>query len=108
MSDNSSTRPKKNLEQIFYPQSVAVVGANKVQGTVPCDIFLNILKTNFQGVVYPVSPKEKFIASVKAYKYIVDIEDPVDLAILVFPSSVCHLAMEQCGQKGVKAAIIIS
>lgn len=107
MSDNSLTKTK-NLEQIFYPQSVAVVGANKVQGTVPCDILLNILKANFQGVVYPVSPKEKFIASVKAYKYIVDIEDPIDLAILVFPSSVCHLAMEQCGQKGVKAAIIIS
>lgn len=107
MPDISSTKPK-NLEQIFYPKSVAVVGANKVQGTVPCDILLNIFRANFQGVVYPVSPREKFIACVKAYKYVVDIEEPIDLAILVFPSSVCHLAMEQCGQKGVKAAVIIS
>jgi len=98
----------KNLEHIFYPKSLAVVGTNKVQGTVPCDILFNILKADFQGVVFPVSPKEPFIAGVKAYKYVTDIPDPVDLAILVFPSSVCHMALEQCGQKGVKAAIIIS
>jgi acetyltransferase len=99
---------RKNLDPIFYPQSVAVVGANKVPGTVPHDIILNILKSDFQGVVYPVSPKERFIAGVKAYKYIVDIEAPIDLAVIVFPSSVVHMALEQCGQKGVKAAIIIS
>jgi acetate---CoA ligase (ADP-forming) len=98
----------KNIEQIFYPKSVAVIGANKVAGTVPHDLLANILKDDFQGIVYPVSPKEKFIKGVKSYKYIIDIDDPIDLAILVFPSSVCHLALEQCGKKGVKAAIIIS
>ena len=44
----------------------------------------------------------------KAYKYVLDIPDPVDLAVLVFPSNVCHLALEQCGKIGVKSAIIIS
>jgi acetyltransferase len=98
----------QNMENIFYPESVAIVGANKVPGTVPHDIIHNILKADFQGIVYPVSPREKFIAGAKAYKYIIDIEDPVDLAIIVFPSSVCDLALEQCGKKGVKSAIIIS
>ncbi|MDD5765282.1 MAG: acetate--CoA ligase family protein [Candidatus Marinimicrobia bacterium] len=99
---------QQNLNKIFYPDSVAIVGANKVAGTVPCDILMNILKADFNGIVFPVSPKEKFIAGVKAYKYVVDIQDEVDLAILVFPSSVCHMALEQCGQKGIKSAIIIS
>jgi acetyltransferase len=99
---------KHNLEKVFYPQSVAIAGATKVPGTVPYDIVLNILKTDYQGIVYPVSPREKYIAGVKAYKYIIDIPDPVDLAIIVFQSSVCHLAMEQCGQKGIKAAVVIS
>ncbi|PJA99006.1 MAG: acyl-CoA synthetase [Ignavibacteria bacterium CG_4_9_14_3_um_filter_36_18] len=98
----------KNLECIFYPKSVAVLGANRVVGTVPHDLLDNILKSDFQGVVFPVSPKEPFIKGVKAYKYVVDIEDPVDLAVIVYASSVCHLALEQCGKKGVKAAIIIS
>ncbi|MGA3243789.1 MAG: acetate--CoA ligase family protein [Bacteroidota bacterium] len=104
----TSAQPAKDLEHIFYPKSVAVLGTNRVVGTVPHDIFANILKDNFQGIVYPVSPKERSVASVRAYKYVIDIPDPVDLAILVFPSSVCNLALEQCGQKGVKSAIIIS
>lgn len=99
---------RKNLEKIFYPESVAIVGTNNIRGTVPHDILENVLKANFNGIVYPVSPREKFIADIKACKYVTDIPDPVDLAILVFPSQVCHLALEQCGQKGIPAAIIIS
>ena len=107
MSDSTAITPK-DLEHVFYPKSVAVLGTNRVVGTVPHDIFANILKDNFQGIVYPVSPKERAVAGVRAYKYVLDIPDPVDLAILVFPSTVCHLALEQCGQKGVKSAVIIS
>lgn len=58
---------RRNLDKIFYPESVAIVGANNVRGTVPHDILDNILKANFNGVVYPVSPRERFIAGVKAY-----------------------------------------
>ncbi len=99
---------RRNLKRIFYPASVAVVGTNKVKGSVPYDILFNILKAEFTGVVYPVSPGEKSICSVKAYKYVVDIPDPVDLAIIVFPGQVCHLALEQCGQKGIRGVVIIS
>ena len=99
---------KRNLDKVFNPKSIAVVGTNNVKGTVPYDILFNILKTEFTGVVFPVSPGEKSICSVKAYKYVVDITDPVDLAIIVFPSAVCHLALEQCGQKGIKGVVIIS
>jgi len=99
---------QRNLETIFHPQSVAVVGTNKVKGTVPHDILDNILKADFNGIVYPVSPREPSIKGIKAYKYVVDVPDEVDLAILVFPSSVNHMALEQCGQKGIKSAIIIS
>jgi acetyl coenzyme A synthetase (ADP forming)-like protein len=99
---------KQNLVKIFNPKSIAVVGTNNVKGTVPYDILFNILKTEFTGIVFPVSPGEKSICSVKAYKYVVDIIDPVDLAIIVFPNTVCHMAMEQCGQKGIKGVVIIS
>jgi acetate---CoA ligase (ADP-forming) len=99
---------KQNIVKIFNPKSIAVVGTNNVKGTVPYDILFNILKTEFTGVVFPVSPGEKSICSVKAYKYVLDIPDPVDLAIIVFPSAVCHMALEQCGQKGIKGVVIIS
>jgi acetyltransferase len=99
---------QKNLETIFHPKSVAIVGTNNVKGTVPHDILDGILKADFTGIVYPVSPREKSIKGIKAYKYVIDIPDEVDLAILVFPSSVNHMALEQCGQKGIKSVIIIS
>ncbi len=99
---------RNNLEKFFYPGSVAVVGTNNIKGTVPYDILFNILKSEFRGVLFPVSPGEKSICSVRAYKYVIDIDYPVDLAILVFPAQVCHMAMEQCGQKGIKAVVIIS
>jgi len=99
---------QKNLDKIFYPDSVAIVGANKVQGTVPGDLLLNLTKSDFNGIIFPVSPREKFIAGIKSYRYVLDIPDPVDLAIIVFQASVVNLALEQCGQKGIKSAIIIS
>ena len=101
-------KTKAQLDPIFSPRSVAVIGATDKAGTVPYDILANLVRDKFQGPVYPVSPGKLHIDSIKTYKYVVDIHDPVDLAILVFPSSVCHLALDQCGQKGVKAAIIIS
>ena len=99
---------QENLNKIFNPGSVAIIGATKLKGTVPYDILENILKADINGAVYPVSPREKHICGVKSYKYVLDIEDPVDLGIIVFPSSVAHMALEQCGQKGIKSVIIIS
>ncbi len=99
---------QENLDKIFHPRSIAVVGTNRVKGTVPHDILDNILKSDFNGIVYPVSPREKSIKGIKAYKYVIDVPDEIDLAVLVFPSPVCHLALDQCGQKGIRSVIIIS
>ena len=96
------------LDAIFAPKSVAVLGVTNSPGTVPHDIFVNLLDSRFNGVVYPVAPKKKHIAGVRAYDYVLDIPDPVDLAILVFPGAVCEMALKQCVEKGVRAAIIIS
>jgi len=101
-------KTREQVHAIFYPESVAVIGANNVKGSVPFDIFNNILKDDFKGMLFPVSPREKSICSVKTYKYLTDIPDDVDMGVLVFPSSVANLAMEQCGQKGIKSMIIIS
>ncbi len=98
----------ENLKTLFNPRSIAVVGTNRVRGTVPGDIFTNILKADVNSIIYPVSPREEFIGGIKAYKYVIDIPDPVDLAVIVFPNSVCNRALEQCGEKGIKSVIIIS
>ena len=98
----------ESLEVIFSPRSVAVLGVTNTPGTVPHDIFLNILTSGYRGVLYPVAPGKQSVSAVRAYRYVTDIEDDVDLAVIVFPASVCDRALRQCGQKGIKAAIMIS
>jgi acetyl coenzyme A synthetase (ADP forming)-like protein len=98
----------QKLDAIFRPQSIAVLGVTNTPGTVPHDIFRNLIDGRFNGVVYPVAPRKRHIAGVRAYNYVLDIPDPVDLAILVFPGAVCEKALQQCVEKGIKGAIIIS
>jgi len=105
---NEPVTRHEGVEAVFSPRSVAVLGVTNTPGTVPHDIFMNILYSGYQGVVYPVAPNKRSIGAVKAYHYVTDIADPVDLAVIVFPAHCVHLALEQCGQKGVKAAIVIS
>lgn len=108
MTTEALSISKKSIEAVFSPKSVAVMGVTKTPGTVPYDIFHNILSSGYSGVLYPVAPGKRSIDSVKAYRYLTDIEDDVDLAVLVFPANVCEKALEHCAQKNVKAAIIIS
>jgi len=96
------------MDAIFSPRSIAVLGVTNTPGTVPHDIFVNLLTSRFNGVVYPVAPRKRHIAGVRAYNYVLDIPDPVDLAVLVFPGNVCEMALQQCAEKGIRAAIIIS
>jgi acyl-CoA synthetase (NDP forming) len=60
---SAPTKSREQIERLFYPGSVAVVGTNRVKGTVPHDIFFNILRDNFQGVLYPVSPRSRPIST---------------------------------------------
>ncbi len=85
------------LDSLFSPKSVAVVGVTATPNTVPYDIFHNILTSGFTGTVYPVAPGKRGICAVRAYRYVVDIEDAIDQAVIVFPSDVVDRALEQCG-----------
>jgi len=96
------------LDYLFSPRSVAVVGVTATPGTVPFDIFQNILAGGYRGTVYPVAPGKRSICAVRASRYVVDIDDQVDLAVIVFPADVVDRALEQCGKKGVKAVVVIS
>jgi acetate---CoA ligase (ADP-forming) len=96
------------LDAVFCPRSVAVLGVTATPDTVPYDIFRNILSSGYQGTVYPVAPGKRSICAVRAYRYVLDIQEEVDQAVIVFPANVVDRALEQCGQKGVKSAIVIS
>ncbi|AOY59507.1 acetate--CoA ligase family protein [Desulfococcus multivorans] len=96
------------LDAIFSPQSVAVIGASSTPGKVGHDIFANILRGGFKGVLYPVNPTARSILSVKAYPSVTDIPDPVDLAMIILPPKLARTAVADAIQKGVKGIVIVS
>ena len=107
-TDQGAPSQSHPLDSIFYPKSIAVLGVTPTPDTVPNDIFRNILTSGYTGVLYPVAPFKRSIYAVKAYRYVVDIPDEIDQAVIVYPGNVCHKAVQQCGDKGVKSIIMIS
>ena len=100
--------PMSNLDAIFSPESVAIIGASGTPGKVGHDIFANILQGGFQGTLYPVNPNSKSILSVKTYPTITAISDKIDLSILILPPKACLTAVEESVAKGVKGIVIVS
>lgn len=97
-----------SLKAIFEPRSVAVIGASNRRDTIGNELFRNILKQDFLGIVYPVNPNADVVASIKTYPSVLDIPGPVDLAIIIVPAETVQQVAEECGQKGVKGIVVIS
>lgn len=97
-----------NLDVIFKPKSIAIIGASRRRGTVGREILYNLVRYGFNGAVYPVNPNALYIQSIKCYSSVLDIPDPVDLAIIVVPKKIVLDVAEECGKKGVKGLIVIS
>ncbi len=98
----------KDLDAIFSPESVAVVGASATPGKVGHDIFVNILKGGYQGTLYPVNPKAKSISSVRAYATIGDLPEAPDLAMIILPPHLALQAVKDAIDKDVKGIVIVS
>jgi acetyltransferase len=96
------------LESFFRPQSVAVIGASRDPEKLGHAVLANLQEGGYPGQLYPVNPKADEILGWKAYPSVLDIPDPVDLAVIVIPYRFVPAVLEQCGQKGVPAVIVIS
>ncbi|MDH5758510.1 MAG: acetate--CoA ligase family protein [Gemmatimonadota bacterium] len=96
------------LDKVFRPRSIAVVGASRRRDTIGYQIVDNLLTHGFTGVVYPVNPGASAVHSIPAYPSVTDIPGPVDLAVVVVPKERVLSVIEECGAKGVGAAVIIS
>ena len=103
-----TTSRTADLKPLFYPDSLAVIGASREAGSVGQSVFANIIRNGYTGIAYPVNPRAKSILGVKCYPSILDVTDPLELAVIVTPSRTVPEVLRQCGQKGVKGAIVIS
>jgi len=106
---NSILRPKNQPLSVFFsPRTVAVVGATENPGSVGRMVLWNLFTNPFGGTVFPVNLKRTSVLGIKAYPNIAAVPEKVDLAVLsTRPESIPDLIAE-CGEAGVKGAIILS
>ena len=104
----SATICTTKLHAIFYPQSVAVVGASTRPGTAGNDILRNLIFTEFQGAVYPVNPKAKSVLGIRCYPSLAEVPDPVDLAVIIVPAPVVLDTIDQAIARKIKGVVVIS
>ena len=97
-----------NLDKIFNPQNVAIIGASDVEGSVGYALAKNFTQLGYAGKVYFVNIRKPEIFGIKTYKEVDEIPEPVDLAIIATPAKVVPEIMEECGKAHVKGAIIVS
>jgi acetyltransferase len=98
----------KPLDAIFSPKSVAVIGATETQGTVGRTVLWNLISNPFGGAVYPVNPKRSNVLGIKAYPNISEVPEKVDLVVVTTPAKSVPGIIKECGDVGVKGAIVIS
>ncbi|GAB3448044.1 bifunctional GNAT family N-acetyltransferase/acetate--CoA ligase family protein [Streptomonospora sediminis] len=98
----------RSIARLLFPGSVAVIGASRTAHTIGQSALRNLLAGDFQGPVYPVHPTAKAVAGVRAYASILDVPDPVDLAVVAVRADMVTGVVEECAQKGVHGLVVVS
>ncbi len=111
--DDAAPRPAsppvaagESLVDLFYPKSIAVLGATETQGKLGYNVMSNLLSHGFGGKLYPVNPGKETVMGLRAYRFVLDIGEPVDVAIVIVPVDRAAAAIEDCCTKGVKYLVV--
>jgi acetyl coenzyme A synthetase (ADP forming)-like protein len=98
----------RDLEPLFAPRSVAVVGASRTPGSVGNAVMRNLIEAGYTGAVYPVNPKAKSIFGNPCVKSVTAIGEPVDLAVLIIPATATEAVVVEAADAGTRNFVIIS
>ena len=97
-----------NLDKIFHPNSIAVVGASERQGSVGNAVMRNLVGSGFGGKIYPINPNHPRIWNLPASPTIAELKIPLDLAVISTPIARVPDIVKECADAGISGAIIIS
>ncbi len=95
-------------KNMFSPSTVAVVGASRSPEKIGNVVLRNILQSGYAGKVFPINPNASEILDLKTYPRISEVDGEVDQAIITIPAKYVPDALVECGEKGIKAAVVIT
>lgn len=96
------------FKSLFYPTSIAVIGASTKEKSVGNDVVKNLVTQGFAGKIFPVNPKAESLYGIPMYSSISAIPESIDLAVIAIPALAVPEAIAQAAKKGARAAIVIS
>ncbi|MCL4502018.1 MAG: bifunctional acetate--CoA ligase family protein/GNAT family N-acetyltransferase [Deltaproteobacteria bacterium] len=97
-----------SLDCFFKPASVAIIGASGKEKSIGHALVQNFIESDFSGKVYPINPRYSVISGIETYPTIAAVNAPIDLAIIAIPIKAVPNIIKDCGQAGIKGAIIVS
>lgn len=97
-----------NLERLFQPGAIAVIGASQKAGSISAQPLQNLKAGGFAGRLYPVNPNRGEILGERSYRSVQDLPETPDLALILVSARRVPAALEDCGAKGVPFALIVS
>ena len=98
----------RNLDKLFSPRSVAVIGASERPGRVGTTVLRNIVAAGFKGPVFPINPKYGQVAGIKAYGSVDELPAAPELAVICTPPETIPRLVAELGARGTKAAVVIT
>ncbi len=98
----------RNLNKIFRPKSIAVVGASEKPLAVGHVVLKNLIESGFSGPIYPINPKHKQLLNLPVFPNVGALPECPDLAVICTPAATVPDVVRQCGEAGVRGIIIIS
>ena len=99
---------KQDLHDLFYPKSIAVIGASGTPGKLGWNVFTNLVSHKFRGKLYPINPRADEICGCKAYPCISAVPEPVDVAIILVSAGVTPDVVEECCKCGIRYIVVES
>jgi len=97
-----------SLLSFFKPKGVVVIGASTSSEKLGYGVARNLIQSGYQGAIHFVSQKQGELFRRPIYSDLNQVSDPVELAILIVPPNATPKAIEECGQRGIRAAIIVA
>lgn len=104
----STHSPIRDLEPMFAPRSIAVLGASRREGSVGHAVLRNLIYGGYTGVIYAVNPKAKSILGFRCVQSISAIDDQVDLIVVVTPPETIEGLVREGADHGTRHFLIIS
>lgn len=100
--------PPRDLRPLFFPTSIAVVGASRKVGSVGHAVIRNLIYGHYTGVIYPVNPQARGILGVPCFKDLESLGEVPDLVVVVVPAPHVERVVLQASDLGTKHMVVIS